>query len=146
MARIDWVEQRLLNWARYVLTRGGSGNMGYARVDWSSMAHSNAGRDGYITATIPIAECEASETAASVMTLPSELRATVEAYYLGSGGVRQKCDRLCVTEDTLYRRIERAHRLLAQLWDAKRQAQADERARLEKLLQDARPRGFYTAG
>lgn len=146
MARIDWVEQRLQNWARYVLTSGGSGNMGYAGVDWSGMANSNAGRDGYITTTIPIAECEAGETAASVMTLPSELRATVEAFYLGNGGVRQKCERLCISEDTLYRRIDRAHRALAQLWDAKRQAQQAERERLEQLLESARPRGFYAAG
>lgn len=145
MARIDWVEQRLQNWARWHLMRG-SGTMGYAGVDWDSMADADAGRDGYITASIPVSDLDASETQEVVARLPSELRATVEENYLGNGLLREKCARLFISEDTLLRRIERAHRMMAQHWGAKRDAQEVERQRLEQLRQQAAPKGFYTAG
>jgi len=43
MARIDWVETRLQNWARWRLARGGDGQLGYAAV---SLADADGGRSG----------------------------------------------------------------------------------------------------
>jgi len=144
MARIDWVEQRLQNWARWRLMQG-SGVLGYAGVDLTKLADSDAGRDGYITATIPISDIEAGETDAVVQRLPSELRATVESAYTGKGTMRERCTRLCITEDTFYRRVDRAHRLMAEHWRHKQAMQAEERARIEALTKQAAPRGFYVS-
>lgn len=145
MARIDWVEQRLLNWGRWCCSRG-SGVLGYAGVDLTKLADADAGRDGYITASIPVSDVEASDTHEVVSRLPSELRATIEEYYIGNGTLREKCTRLCVVEDTLHKRIGRAHRLLADHWLARQQLQAEERQRLEQLRRTVKPGGgFYCA-
>lgn len=142
MARIDWVEARLLNWARWLASRG-QGSMGYAGVNWGSMASANAGRDGYVEAVIPTSDVEASDTHAAVSRLPSELRATVEAVYLSTATTREICVRLCIAERTMHKRIERAHSMLAHHWDAKRAAHQAERDRVEQLTAAAKPRGFY---
>lgn len=142
MARIDWVDARLQNWARWLASRG-HGAMGYAGVNWGSMASSNAGRDGYVEAVIPTSDVEASETHGAVARLPSELRATIECVYLGTGTTRESCQRLNIAEQTLHKRVERAHVLLAKHWDAKRQAQQAERDRIEQLTEQSKPRGFY---
>ncbi len=131
MARIEWVEQRLQNWARWKLTRGGVGNLGYAAVN---LAGANAGRDGYVTATVPTNDCEASETDDAVMRLyPGELRITVIEYYCGRGGLREKLARLCCAEPPLHARLERAQRLLSAHFAAREDAARAERARVEAL-------------
>lgn len=144
MARIDWVEQRLQNWARCKLMRG-SGVLGYAAVDLTKLADADSGRDGYITASIPVSEIEASDTDQAVLRLPSELRATVEMVYVDDGTLKTKCARLCVTESTLHRRVEQAHRHLAEHWTARKAAQQAERARLEDLAEQARRTGGFYA-
>lgn len=136
MARIDWVEARLQNWARWVLTRG-RGTLGYAGVDWSSMADADAGRDGYITATIPISDVEASDTHAVVQRLVSPQRAAVESYYLATGTMAERCRRLCITEASLYKRIDQAHKVMAEHWAAVKAKQDAERARVEQLQRGA---------
>jgi len=144
VARIDWVEQRLQNWARCKLMRGG-GVLGFAGVDLTRLADADSGRDGYITASIPVSEIESADTDQAVARLPSELRATVEAVYLGNGTMREKCARLCIAEGTLHRRVDQAHRMLAEHWTARKQAQQAERARLEALAEQARRGGEFYA-
>jgi hypothetical protein len=136
MARIEWVEQRLQNWSRWVATRG-SGMMGYASVN---LADADAGRDGYASAAIPVSDVEASETHEAVERLPSELKATTCEVYLGAGGIKDKLKRLYCSEATLHRRIEQAHRLLADHFTAQEDRRRAERARVEALQQAIRPR------
>jgi DNA-directed RNA polymerase specialized sigma24 family protein len=143
MARIDWIEQRLQNWVRWRLSRG-SGQLGYASVDLTNLADSDAGRDGYITATIPTSDIEAAATEDAVVRLPSELKATVECVYLGAGTLREKMRRLAIAEPTLHTRIGRAHRLLADHFLAQQGRQRAERERVERLRDGARPGEFYT--
>ena len=71
MARIDWIEDRLNNWARWKLTRG-TGGLGYASVN---LANPTLGvREPYAEAPIPTNAVEAGETDDAVNRLhPPEL-------------------------------------------------------------------------
>lgn len=138
MARIDWVEHRLQNWARWMLTRGG-GVLGYASVDLQA-AGNGGSREPYESAPVPISDMEASDTDQAVQLLPGELRMTVIEVYTGKGGLADKIRRLCCGESTVHARIGRAHRLLADHWTARKDRQAAERQRVESLLASARPR------
>jgi len=144
MARIDWIEQRLQNWARWVLMQG-SGVLGYAGVDLTDPTPGV--HEPYADAPIPTNEIEASETNDLVQRLPGELRRTVVEWYAGRGGLKQKLVRLCCAESTLHARIERAQRMMADHLLAKQDARKREQQRVEGLVQSAKPnaRGFYGA-
>ena len=136
MARTEWIAQRLANWARWRLTRGG-GALGYAGVN---LADPNAGRDGYAETVVPTSDVEAADTEDAVQRLPSELRATVTEYYLGAGGLELKLRRLCIAKATLHKRLDQADRLLAEHFTARQDAARAERQRVESLQQGARAR------
>ena len=130
--KIEWVEAKLQEWARWRLA-GGGGALGYAAVPLCGETLSGGGRDGYRESVIPTSDVDASETDDAIHTLPSELRATVECFYLGAGTQVEKLRRLCIAKQTMADRIGKAHRLLcAYFTDRQRAAQA-ERDRVEKL-------------
>lgn len=136
MARIEDIERRLLNWARWSAGMN-AGGLGFATVDLTA----EGGRDGYREAVIPTSDCEAAETHQAVMALASELRATVEQVYLRGGGIAQKARRLGCSEATVYARVELAHRRI-QTWLADLQAgRRAQRERVERLQASARPPG-----
>lgn len=143
MPRIDWIEQRLLNWARWVLASGGSsGPGGYSSTSWAGSS-SGGGRDGYREAVIPISDVEASETDQAVNRLsPGGLALTVREFYTGKGGVAEKATRLCIGESTLHARIDQAHRQLAEHFLAQQDRQRAERERVEAVQASARPGSF----
>jgi hypothetical protein len=135
MARIEDIERRLLNWARWRLG-GQSGGLGYSTVN---LADAEAARDGYREAVIPTVDCEAEETDRAVVSLASELRATVESVYLGGGGLAQKARRLCCSIPTIHARVDLAHRRI-QAWLADAEvARKAQRERIERLQAAARP-------
>lgn len=132
MARIDEIERRLLNWARWRIGQG-SGGLGFARQDLDAQG----GRDGYRDAVVPTFDCEAEETGRAVAALEGHLRATVECVYVAPGTMRRKVARLCVTEATVKARIWEAHRRIS-AWLSDRQRLArQERERVEKLSRSA---------
>lgn len=135
MAKVKWIDERLANWARWKLNQG-SGSMSRVNLLTADMP-----RDPYAEAPIPISDCEASDTDEAVMLLPGDLRMTVIEYYLGTGGLRDKLRRLVCSEPTLYARIGRAHRLLADHFTAKKDKAQAERARIETITASAT--GFY---
>lgn len=134
MARIDDIERRLLNWARWK-SGAGSGGMGYAGVNMDS----GGGSDGYREAVIPTMDCEAEETDRAVMSLASELRASVELVYTGRGTRADMARRLCITEGMLYRRIGQAHARIQQWLADLAQVRRHQRGRIEALQKSARP-------
>lgn len=141
MPRIDWVEQRLQNWARWVLMQG-SGALGFARVN---LEDADMPREPWAEAPIPTNDVEASDTEEAVRKLnPPGLALTVREFYLGRGGIKDKCRRLCCGESTVYARIDQAHRQLADLLLADQQRRKSERARVEALQASVRPRGSFT--
>lgn len=132
MARIEWIEYRLLNWARWTLARGTDGELGYAAVRPASAA--GGGRRGYVTASIPINDVEASETEAAVARLhPGGLGLAVREMYLGRGGIPDKARRLACAESTLHARVDQAHRQLAEHFLAQQDRLKRERERVEAL-------------
>lgn len=142
MARIDDIERRLLNWARWC-AGAGAGGLGYASVD---MAAEAGGRDGYREAVIPTVDCEAAETHQAVMALPHELQVTVERYYIKGGGHEAKAERLHIAVSTMYARIDLAHRRI-QAWLADLAAtRRAQRERIERLQHAQRPGGMGGGG
>lgn len=129
MARIEWIEHRLLNWARWVAMPGG-GSLGYAAV---SLGAANGGRAGYAEAVIPVSSVEARETDDAVRLLPGELRYTVLEVYTGRGTERERLAKLCCSKATMHARVERAHRLLADHFHAAETRKLAERERIELL-------------
>lgn len=136
MARIEWVENRLRDWARWRLTRG-TGKLGYASMRYGPELLSAL--EPYADAPVPTNAIEAAETDGLVALLPGDLRRTVEVWYVAGGGLQAKLRYLCCAERTLHDRIERAQRLLAEHLHAKRERQGTERRRVEQLQASVRP-------
>lgn len=136
MARIEWVEMRLLNWARWRLMRG-MGPLGYAGVDLTDPTPTT--RDPYVDAPVPTNSIEAADTDAIIKTLEPELRDTVVAWYLRRDGLAGALRQLGIGERALHQRIERAHRRLADAINDRQDRARQERARVEALQEAARP-------
>lgn len=137
MARIDWIEERLQNWALWKVARG-AGEMGFAAAD---LGGSNGGRSGYVTAAVPILDAEAAATDDAVNRLsPGGLCLTVTAFYCAPGGHKDKADLLCCSVATMYARVDQAHRQLADHFLAQQDRQKAERARVEALQRRSFPR------
>lgn len=134
MARIEDIERRLLNWARW--RRGaGSGGLGYSTVNLAG----DGGRSGYRESTVPTLSCEAEETDQAVRALDSVLRRTVEVFYLDNSGVVQHARRLACSERTVYARVCVAHLHIRAWLSEREQARRVHRERVEALQRMARP-------
>jgi hypothetical protein len=135
MARIPDIERRLLNWARWrALMSDGGGN--FARA---SMEERVDGEGWDAPTVINTLDAEAEETERGVLLLQSPLRAAVEIIYIGNGTIKRKAARLCVSEATLYLRVDQAHRALASWLSEKARAQQEHKRRLQALQGAARP-------
>lgn len=122
MARIEWVKQRLDNWALY-REREAAGGLGFAKQ--SSFLNAAATTDRYRESKIPVDDIDAAETNQAVQSLRparSHLYATLDAYYLRGLGEKGSARHLGVVESTVRARLEEADRALA-LWFGERQAQ-----------------------
>lgn len=136
MAMIDWVDRRLHNWARWLAVRGGgSGGLGYAAVKWGGPGGSS-GADGPV---IPVWSVEASATHDQVVKLPSELRRTVEVYYLETDSRARISIKLCCSVSTVDSRLTRAHRLLKEAFDEVERAAHAHQQEMVRLMEAARP-------
>jgi hypothetical protein len=131
--RDEEMERRCLNWARWKLG-GGSGSTGYARV--SPGMEPGGGR--YREAKIPTLDCEAEETDRAIMALPSELRRTIEVVYQSQHGYLLQAVELGVAQAMMYRRVERAHALMAAWLSERRRSADDERRRVQAVQASAR--------
>ena len=143
MARVEWVHYRLLNWSRWLLTQG-MGPLGYARSDPSRAAEGRA--EPWADAPVPTNAIEASDTHDAVQLLPGELKATVIQWYTAKGTEADHLRKLACSRATLYVRIDRAHRLLAEHFEVRRiKAEARAKAERERVEQvTATSRGFTT--
>lgn len=130
MARIEDIERRLLNWARWKASESRGGSMGYARTNWGADVSTSS---RYREARIPLSDCEAEEMDRAIAALsPFELRQTVSVYYLAASE-NDALARLQCARPTLHARIGRAH-LALQHWLAQQQlARELERQRVEAV-------------
>lgn len=138
MARVEWIEHRLLNWARWRLSQG-SGPLGYASVNLEA-AQTPTVRDPYAAAPVPTNAIEASETDAAVQRLePIDIRRAVVQFYTGRGGIKDHARMLSCAESTVYARVEQAHHQLVAQFSAAHSRRLDERRRVHNLQASARP-------
>ncbi len=131
MARIEDIERRLQNWARWKLGIGGGG-LGYG----SGSAWDVEVRSGYREAVIPTVDCEAEETDQAVERLESRLRVTVHAVYVDPGSGARKAAALGIAESSLYARVEEAHRHLSACFSERQRNARQERTRIEHLQRE----------
>ena len=128
MARIEDIDRRLCNWARWSLGAG-SGGLGFA----SSGMTREGGGYGYRDAVIPTVDCEAEETNRAVQSLDERLRLTLNEVYIGAGSMKRKAAGMGVSEAAVNLRLWDAHRRLA-AWLSERQREVRaERQRVELL-------------
>lgn len=137
MARDLEVERQLQQWARWRLS-GGAVGLGYAAVR-PMVAGGSIGREQRVEARIPINSCEAEAMDRLVHRLEPSERRTVEVNYLHPGSVGKRAAVLGIGEAALHQRIGRIHAVLRR-WMADVRGAADgERARVEALIEAARP-------
>lgn len=113
MARIEWVKQRLENWALWKEReqRGGLGFYTSSAFTWQVVDTS-----GYRELLSTVDDVEAQKTDAAVQSLrpmhPQLLR-TVELIYLEDRGIRQTAMLMCKAESTIKANLEKADAAIA---------------------------------
>lgn len=130
MARIEWVKQRLFNWALWI-ERGGSGARGYPTS--SAFMWTPVDTSGYRDVPIPVDEVEAAQTDQALQAMRASkghLYRTIEVIYLEGESIRRAAIRLYCAESTVKARLEQIDQEVA-LWlrlkreaDEKREAAA----------------------
>lgn len=136
MARIEYIEHRLLNWARW--REGGAiGGLGYSAMKYGEQAMTADYQSRYRESRIPVDACEAEETDRSVASLDSTHRRTVEVVYLQQLSSRGAALKLCVSAAAVDQRLWAAHRSISRWLDDRRLAREAERARTEALQRGA---------
>lgn len=120
MARYKQMRYRMLNWADWkVRQKDGIGR--YARMRWEAPTDPEA-RMPWEADVVRPDEQDAWEIdkALRSIALPTELRATVECYYLDRRSTeREKLERLQVAKTTMYDRLDRVDFLLLRHLSAK---------------------------
>lgn len=134
MARLEWVELRLRNWALWK-EREASGGLGFATA--SIFANGPAARGTALEARVPVDEIEASITNEAVESLrlagQGHLYKTLHLYYVRDLGIKETARAMDRAESTIHAQLERADLLIAE-WLRERQ----ERILLRGLVVAAR--------
>lgn len=133
MARIEDVERRLLNWARWRIG-GQRGGLGYSSVSWGMTVGSARGRE----AVIPTNAAEATDTDNAVKALMPELQRVVMGHYVDGYSVAAVSVQLGCSVATVYARIDRTHQLLDQAFRDLAAARRIERERVERMARAKR--------
>lgn len=114
MARVEWVKQRLENWARWIVMQE-SGGLGYPR---QSAFVKMGGHGARAEAVIPIDSVEASTTNTAVEALrlgKGHLYQTIHCYYVRGIGISGTARHLHKAESTIKLHLEQADRAL-EIW------------------------------
>lgn len=133
MARFQWMRDRMENWAAWrVRQHAGAGR--YASVNLAEAATPKA-TDPYADAPVRPHEEDAWEVDAAlrVVLIVSELRATIECYYLSRYTEDEKLRRLNIAKRTLHDRLDRVDHLLVRYFGEKAAQAREARSRLEAL-------------
>jgi hypothetical protein len=118
MARIEWVEQKLKNWALYKSKEMGGG-LGFSS---QSAFLNDANTDRYRESTIPVDEVDASVTDQAVKSLEIPrpiLFRTLELYYLEGKGINGTAKLQCTSPSTVHANLAAADRALRDWFDAR---------------------------
>ncbi|MFC5524029.1 antiterminator Q family protein [Polaromonas jejuensis] len=126
MARIEWVKQRLDNWALWK-DREQCGGLGF--YSQSAFVNEAATTDRYRESIIPVDDVDASVTNEAVEALKparSHLYQTLQHIYVKGVGIKEAARRLGRAESTVKAQLEQADQALS-LWFVER---ADKRKRV----------------
>lgn len=138
MARIEWVQYRLENWARWHATMNGGG-LGFA----TQSAFLNEPVDGGQPATrIPIDEVEAGITNDAVEALKlgrGHLHQTLRLYYLRGEGIKGTARIMRRAESTIKAQLAQADALLATWFSERKERKARQAQELRQQIEAARP-------
>jgi hypothetical protein len=133
MARIEDIERRLLNWARW--KAGATANpLGYAQAQMQERVD---GEGWDAVQAVPTVDHEAAETDRGVQALGTTLQETLRVFYVEGGGIARKARKLGCTERAVYLRVEQAQRGLAFWLSELAESRKRERERVERLQQGA---------
>lgn len=139
MARIDWVQRRLENWARWHATMNGGG-LGFATQ--AVFLTEAVDCDGRQEARIPIDEVEAGVTHEGVEGLKlghGHLYETLRHIYLRGEGIKQTARIMRRAESTIKAQLAQADALLAAWFAERRRRKAEEAEALRRQIEAARP-------
>lgn len=134
MARIEWVKQRLDNWALWHASMAGEGR-GWASTS-SFLKEVDSSR--YRESHIPIDDVEAGVTdqgVASMKAAHPHLFDTVVAIYLGDSGIKGAARSRQLAESTIHSHLSQADAYLARWFTERKRVQAEARAAWEKSQQ-----------
>lgn len=123
MARIEWVKQRLENWARWS-QQSESGALGYPKQSAFARMGPSGGRN---EGMVPVSDLEASETDDAVKSMQftqSHLYLVLLLTYARALPRHVVARRLCKAESTVSRNLEDADRVIARWLDDKQIARA----------------------
>lgn len=126
MARVEWIKQRLDNWARWKDRQQGNGLGFYTQSPFLRMAVDGG---GYRDASIPVDDVEAGKTDRAVQALRvphPHLHRTLELIYLEDTGVPECARRLCRAVSTVHANLAAADLQIAVY--LRQQAEDAERA------------------
>jgi hypothetical protein len=133
VARIEWVDQRLKNWALWIERQAGGGLGFYSQSSFLNEVDSSRYRE----ARIPVDEVDAGVTNEAVKSLLPErkhLHDTLQGIYVQGLGVRETARRECCAESTIKARLEQADHVLAVWFTERKRAQEARRAAIEATI------------
>lgn len=117
MARIEWVRQRLHNWALYK-ERENRGGLGFATQSVLLSEPSS----GYRESIVPVDDVDASLTDQAVQSLRparEHLYLTLQCIYIKDMGIKGTARHTCKAESTVHSHLDQADQALA-LWFGER--------------------------
>ena len=127
MARIEWVRDRLENWARWAVQRE-QGALGYPRA---AVFARLAGKGTRAEAVIPIDDVDAALTDTAVNALRWDrphLYLTLQCIYVQGREIRETAQRLGKAPSTISAHLDQADQLLAAWFRERAERAARERA------------------
>lgn len=120
MARIEWVKQRLDNWALWKEREANGGRGFYAAT---SFLKEGSSQGGYRETVIPVDEVDASTTNAAVESLRltrSHLYVTLQLIYIDGIGIRATALKMAKAESTIKANLDQADHAIS-VWFRNRQ-------------------------
>ena len=139
MARIEWVRQRLENWALWH-ERDGGGSLGYASQ--SSFLSEAAETSRYRVSTVPVDDVEASVTNEAVESLRPDrahLYRALELMYLKGAGIKETARAMARAESTVHAQLGQADAYLAQWFTDRKRRLGEQLAARKRAEAMAKP-------
>lgn len=114
MARIEWVKQRLFNWALWKEREGRNGLGFYSQSAFLRIAVDCGGERNALFSTVD--EIEAMKTDEAVHSLlgpKPHLARTIELIYLKGESIRRTAETMCKAESTIKANLDQADHAIA---------------------------------